>query len=289
MIAIESLYNSQLQWVDSDMTDQRLSELAKSLKREQLPNHVAIIMDGNGRWAKQRGRPRIYGHRHGADSVRAVVEAADQLGVKVLSLYAFSEENWGRPQHEVMAIMTLLNTYLLKEREELKANNVQLRTMGRLDRLPKKTLRLIRETEDMLSDNTGLVLNIALSYGGRSEIVEACRAVARKVQSGELSPQDVSHDILAASLYNWDLPDPDLLIRTSGEQRISNFMLWQMAYTEFYFTNVHWPAFGKEEFMRALRDYQQRQRRFGLVTDQDGELGDVQASSGSPSVGERHE
>lgn len=250
------------------MSKERLSELARSLKREQLPNHVAIIMDGNGRWANRRGRPRIYGHHRGADSVRAVVETADQLGIKVLSLYAFSEENWGRPAHEVTAIMTLLNTYLLKDREELKRNNVQLRTMGRIERLPPKTLKILRETQEMLAENTGLVLNIALSYGGRSEIVEACRAVARRVQAGEITPQDVNIEIFSESFPSCDLPDPDLLIRTSGEQRISNFMLWQMAYTEFYFTPVHWPDFREEEFVQALKEYLGRQRRFGLVHSQ---------------------
>jgi undecaprenyl diphosphate synthase len=247
------------------MSKERLSELARSLKREQLPNHVAIIMDGNGRWANKRGRPRIFGHHRGADSVRAIVETADQLGIKVLSLYAFSEENWGRPAHEITAIMTLLNTYLLKEREELKRNNVQLRTMGRIERLPPKTLKLLRDTQEMLSGNTGLVLNIALSYGGRTEIVEACRAVARRVHAGELTPQDVNMETFAESFTTCDLPDPDLLIRTSGEQRISNFMLWQMAYTEFYFTPVHWPDFREEEFVLALKEYLGRQRRFGLV------------------------
>lgn len=251
--------------VSNSMSDERLAELTRTLKRERLPNHVAIIMDGNGRWAKQRGRPRVFGHRRGVESVREIIKTADQLGVKVLSLYAFSEENWGRPSHEVMAIMTLLNTYLIREREELRKQNVQLRTMGRLERLPPKTLKLIRETEEMLSENTGLVLNIALSYGGRTEIVEACRAVARKVQAGELSPQDVSQEILSGSFNNWDLPDPDLLIRTSGEQRVSNFMLWQLAYTEFYFTPVLWPDFGKEQFMLAMQDYLGRQRRYGLL------------------------
>jgi undecaprenyl diphosphate synthase len=260
------------------MTDKRLSELAKSLKREHLPNHVAIIMDGNGRWAQSRGKPRVFGHRKGADSVRAVVETADQLGIKVLSLFAFSEENWGRPAHEVRAIMTLLNTYLLQERDELKANNVQLRSVGRHDRLPPKTLKLLRETEEYLSSNTGLVLNIALSYGGRTEIVEATRSIARRVQTGELKPQDINHEIFQSSLANWDLPDPDLLIRTSGEQRISNFMLWQMAYTEFYFTNVHWPDFGQDQFVLALQEYTRRHRRFGLL-----EEGETAADAGAAS------
>lgn len=264
------------------MTDKRLSELAKSLKREHLPNHVAIIMDGNGRWAQQRGRPRVFGHRKGADSVRQIVETADQLGIKVLSLFAFSEENWGRPALEVRALMTLLNTYLLQERDELKANNVQLRSMGRHDRLPTKTLKILRDTEEYLSTNTGLVLNIALSYGGRTEIVEATRAIARRVELGELSPNDINHDVFGGTLQNWDLPDPDLLIRTSGEQRISNFMLWQMAYTEFYFTPVHWPDFGEEQLVQALQEYTRRQRRFGLV--EDGEAAAVDAGIATPSL-----
>jgi undecaprenyl diphosphate synthase len=249
------------------VTDDRLSELARTLKREKLPNHVAIIMDGNGRWAKQRSRPRVFGHRHGAESVRAVIQMADRLGIKVLSLYAFSEENWGRPAHEVTAIMTLLNTYMLREREELNRQNVQLRITGRIERLPRKSQRLLRETVDMLADNTGLVLNIMLSYGSRSEIVDACRAVARRVQAGELTPQDINEDVFVSCLGNWDLPEPDLLIRTSGEQRLSNFMLWQMAYTEFYFTPVLWPDFREDEFCRAMQEFLRRQRRFGLVPD----------------------
>jgi undecaprenyl diphosphate synthase len=251
--------------------DTRHIELLKHLKREKLPNHVAVIMAGNGRWAKQRGRPRVFGHRTGADSVRAMVQLADQLGIKVLTLFAFSEENWGRPDHEIRAIMLLFNTYLVKEREELRRRNVQLKAIGRLDRLPAKTLELLRETQDYLADNSGLVLNIALSYGGRSEIIDACQNVARRVQAGELAPQDINHEIICASLTTWDLPDPDLLIRTSGEQRLSNFLLWQMAYTELYFTPTHWPDFRETEFALALGEYQRRQRRFGLVTDGDDE------------------
>lgn len=247
--------------------DAPLSELARTLKREKLPNHVAIIMDGNGRWAKQRGRPRVYGHRRGVESVRTIVSTADKLGIKVLSLFAFSEENWGRPPHEVLAIMTLINTYLIRYRDELHRNNVQLRTMGRLDRLPAKTLRMVRESEAMMAGNSGLVLNIALSYGGRTELVEACRSIARRVEAGELLPQDISAEMMAEGLATRDLPDPDLLIRTSGEQRISNFMLWQVAYAELYFTPVHWPEFTAEHFMHALADYQTRQRRFGLVAE----------------------
>lgn len=248
---------------------ERLSDLAKSLKRETIPNHVAIIMDGNGRWARSRHRPRVFGHRRGADTVRMVVETSDQLGVKVLSLFAFSEENWGRPQQEVLAIMTLLNTYLLREREELHRNNVQLRTMGDVSRLPRRTQKILRESEAMLAGNTGLVLNVALSYGGRRDIVEACRALARRVQSGEISPSDINQEMIGHALSTWDLPEPDLMIRTSGEQRISNFMLWQMAYTEFYFTSVHWPEFSQNDYILAFKEYQRRQRRFGLIADED--------------------
>jgi undecaprenyl diphosphate synthase len=251
---------------------ERLSELAKSLKRETIPNHVAIIMDGNGRWARSRHRPRVFGHRKGADTVRMVVETSDQLGIKVLSLFAFSEENWGRPQQEVMAIMTLLNTYLLREREELKRNNVQLRTIGNVGRLPTRTQKIVRETEAMLSGNTGLVLNVALSYGGRSDLVEACRALARRVETGELAPSDINQEMISGALSTWDLPEPDLLIRTSGEQRISNFMLWQMAYTELYFTSAHWPEFSQDDYVMALREFQRRQRRFGLVVEDDEPL-----------------
>jgi undecaprenyl diphosphate synthase len=249
------------------MSEDRYAELAKTLKRENLPNHVAIIMDGNGRWAKKQGRPRLFGHRKGAQSVRAVVEAAGELGIKVLSLFAFSEENWGRPSTEVVGIMTLLNTYLVQEREELMRHNVQLRTMGRLERLPPKSLTLIRETEEMLRNNTGLVLNIALSYGGRADIVEACRKIAQNVADGVLNPQDITQEVFASHLSCRGLPLPDLLIRTSGEQRLSNFMLWELAYAELYFTPVMWPDFNKEQLALALHDYLGRQRRFGLLND----------------------
>lgn len=251
------------------MTDRRLSDQAKALKREQLPRHVAMIMDGNGRWAKKRHMPRVFGHRHGIDTVRMVVETSDLLGIKVLSLFAFSEENWGRPVHEVTTIMTLINTYLIRNRDELNKNNVQLRIMGRFGQLPQKTQRIIRESEELLANNTGLVLNIALSYGGRAEIVEACRMVARRVQTGEINPQDINTELLGGAFSTWDLPDPDLLIRTSGEQRLSNFMLWQMAYTELYFSPVHWPAFQQDDYVAALQEYMHRQRRFGLVQDAD--------------------
>lgn len=262
------------------MRNSGYTELTKLLKRETLPQHVAVIMDGNGRWAKNRSKPRVFGHRQGVNAVRDIVQAADEVGIKVLSLYAFSEENWGRPSHEVTAIMTLLNNYMLKEREELKRRNVQLRTMGRIERLPPKTFKLVQETKEYLSGNTGLVLNIALSYGGRTEIVDACRQLATRVASGELNPQDIDNDLLSSAFSGWDLPDPDLLIRTSGEQRVSNFMLWQMAYTEFYFTAINWPDFTKECFIEALLEYQRRQRRFGLVDESESSTQELPLASG---------
>lgn len=249
--------------------DSRFVDLAKTLKREKLPNHVAVIMDGNGRWAGTHQMPRVFGHRKGAERVREVIEAADHLGVKVLTLFVFGDEHASRPEHEVATIMTLLGSYLLDERAGLKAKNVQLRTMGQLERLPAKTQHIVRDTEALLSGNTGLVLNLALGYGGRSELVGVVRQLARRVVKGEIAPQDINNELFAGCLDGWDLPDPDLLIRTGGDQVISSFMLWQLAYTEFYFTELNWPEFGKVEFAVAMQDYLRRQRRFGLVVDQD--------------------
>ena len=236
------------------------------------PLHVAIVMDGNGRWAQTRGRPRIWGHKNGVESVRAAVEASVELGIKVLTLYAFSEENWGRPAQEVSAIMKLLDTYILKEQNELNKQNVKFRTIGQIDRLPSSTQKLIRETKNALDKNTGLILNIALSYGSHSEIVHACKSIASKVQQGILSTDQIDHHLFSKFLETSDLPEPDFLIRTSGEQRISNFLLWQLAYTELYFTPVHWPDFRKEAFFDAILSFQSRKRRFGLI---DKELNDT--------------
>lgn len=249
--------------------DSRFLELARTLKREKLPNHAAIIMDGNGRWAEAQGMPRVFGHRKGAERVREVIQAADQLGIKVLTLYAFSEADWGRPEHEVAAIMAQASAYLLEEREALKTRNVQLRAIGNLERLPAKTQAIIRETEEILRSNTGLVLNLALNYGGRTELIEATRSLARRVEAGEIVPDDINNELFTGCLAGWDLPDPDLLIRTGGEQRLSSFFLWQVAYTEFYFTDLTWPEFGKVELAVALQDYLRRQRRFGQVLDTD--------------------
>jgi undecaprenyl diphosphate synthase len=253
-------------------SEKRQNILPGSLTREKLPNHVAVIMDGNGRWAQGQGKPRVFGHRRGVETIREIVKAADQIGLKVLSLFAFSEENWGRPQYEVSVLMALINKYLVNERAELKRNNVQLRIMGRIERLPAKTRTLIKETQFYLKDCTGMVLNVALSYGGRTEIMDACQALAMQVRDGELNPEDINMASISGSMYNSDLPDPDLLIRTSGEKRISNFFLWQVAYSELYFTDKSWPAFNADDFTEALEVYQSRQRRFGLINEKSAEF-----------------
>ena len=229
-----------------------------------IPRHVAIIMDGNGRWAKARGMPRYRGHREGAESARAVIRRAGELGIEVLTLFTLSEDNLSRSREELDFIIALLNRYLVKERAELHRNNVHLRTIGDLTRLPSRTQRLIAETRVFLQDCDGLTLNIALNYLGRSEIIHACRTIAQRIERGELQSRDVSPQLLDDHLQTAGLPDPDLLIRTSGEQRVSNFLLWQLAYTEFYFTTEMWPQFREESFMRAIHAYQQRERRYGL-------------------------
>jgi undecaprenyl diphosphate synthase len=249
-------------------SEQMQTSLPGQLKREKMPNHVAIIMDGNGRWAKKRNRPRVFGHRQGLETMRNIVKQSDILGIKVLTVFGFSEENWGRPQYEISVLMTLMNTYLMREREELNDRNVQLRVMGRIERLPAKTQEILSETQDYLSDNTGMVLNVAISYGARTEILDACRALAERVASGDINPEDINEKTMESAMHPWEIPDPDLLIRTSGEQRISNFLLWQAAYSELYFTEKAWPEFDTAEYIVALEEFQRRQRRFGLVVDE---------------------
>ena len=245
-----------------------MKDIQSSLRADNLPKHVAIIMDGNGRWAKERGKPRLWGHHKGVTTAREIVRAAGEIGIEVLTLFAFSEENWSRPRLEVDGIMKLIDRYVVKERAELNRNNVQLSTIGELRDIPVSTRRRIRETEEFLKDNTGLKLNIALSYGSRSEITRACRRLAAKVAAGELAPDEITKEMISGELDTAQLPDPDLLIRTSGEERISNFLLWQIAYTELLFTKTYWPAFSKEEFVSALIQYQNRQRRYGLTGEQ---------------------
>ncbi len=244
------------------MMDDRVRSI---LANGNLPRHVAIIMDGNGRWAERRHRPRIFGHRAGMKSVREVLEAAGDLGIPALTLYAFSQENWKRPRIEVEALMDLLRAYIRSEREDLMRKGVRVRAIGELDQLAPWALE---ELEQVIADTAGnarLTVTLALSYGGRAEIVEAARRLARRVKAGTLDPEAIDEDLLASLLYTAELPDPDLLIRTSGELRISNFLLWQIAYTELYVTDVLWPDFDRGAFLDAIAAYQDRERRFGAV------------------------
>ncbi len=235
----------------------------ESLLQSQVPRHVAVIMDGNGRWAKQRGLPRIAGHHSGMKAVKRATIAADDLGVKVLTMYAFSTENWTRPQEEVDFLMKLPQEFLAIELDELVEKNVQVRMTGIREGLPSHTLKALEEAVNRTRTNTGLILNFALNYGGRSEMLIAMRQVAERVKNGELSVEDIQEETIQASLLTSDLPDPDLLIRTSGELRLSNFMLWQMAYTELYFSPLYWPDFGEKQFFEAVHEYQRRSRRYG--------------------------
>ena len=228
-----------------------------------LPKHLAIIMDGNGRWARQRHLPRIAGHTMSRETVRRVVRTCARLGIPTLTLYTFSQENWKRPHLEVQALMKLLEEVLESEYLELDENNIRLTWMGNVDVLPKSTQKKLLATAAKLDDNTGMVLNLALSYGGRREIVDAARALATAVAAGTLRPEQIDEASFARHLYRPELPEPDFLIRTSGEQRISNFLLWQLAYTELYFTDVLWPDFSEEDLLLALREFQSRERRFG--------------------------
>ncbi len=233
--------------------------------RTSLPRHVAIIMDGNGRWARQRQLPRIEGHRAGAESARAIIRAAGELGIKYLTLYAFSVENWNRPKDEVDALMKYLIHYLKTETSELNKNNVRLEVIGQIYRLPENVQEQLAKAISTLSKNNGLTLIMALSYGGRTEIVEAMRGIAAKVKRGELDPADINEQVVAQHLYTRNLPDPDLLIRTSGEMRVSNFLLWQISYTELVVTQTLWPDFRKPQLFAALEEYHRRHRRFGAL------------------------
>jgi undecaprenyl diphosphate synthase len=234
-----------------------------------IPRHVAVIMDGNGRWACQRGLPRIEGHRAGIDTVREIVRTAGEAGIEYLTLYAFSIENWNRPDSEVRALMDLLEIYLQSEQEELDRKNVRLRAIGQLDKLPESTRRQLDASMTALDKNTGMTLILALSYGGRAEIVDAAQALAREVRDGTLKPEEIDDQAISQHLYTREFPDPDLLIRTSGEMRVSNFLLWQISYAEIYVTETLWPDFRKEQFFAALEDYGKRHRRFGRVQNAD--------------------
>ena len=228
-----------------------------------VPRHVAVIMDGNGRWAKQRGRPRLFGHRAGADSLRAILRACRDHGVEYLTVYAFSTENWVRPQDEVSGLMSLLKTFLKKDEHELHENQVRLRVTGRLQDLPKAVRNELERVMEATRNYEKGHLILALSYGGRAEIVDAVRAIAADVRAGRLAPEAIDEKAIAARLYLPDVPDPDLMIRTSGELRLSNFLLWELSYSEFYFTETLWPDFREADFAKALAEYARRQRRYG--------------------------
>ncbi|MCL6612176.1 MAG: isoprenyl transferase [Peptococcaceae bacterium] len=237
--------------------------LKARLDPSRIPRHVAVIMDGNGRWALRRGMPRAYGHRAGVESLRDVVRVSSEIGLQVLTVYAFSTENWKRPQEEIDVLMNLLVEYLHKEIDELCRNNVRVRAIGKIDELPAHARRAVAVAHERTKNCTGLVLNIALNYGGRTELVEAVRAIAVKVAGNELSPDDINQEVISRHLYTAGQPDPDLLIRPSGDYRVSNFLLWQLAYTEFWLTDVMWPDFRRVHLLKALVDFQRRHRRFG--------------------------
>ena len=233
-----------------------------------LPKHVAIIMDGNGRWAKKRGLPRTAGHKEGIESVRAVIEAAGELDINAVTLYTFSSENWSRPKKEVSALMSLLLKTVKREVNELDEKNVRLMTIGNLDALPTAPRLGIKNTISRLSKNDGLILNLALSYSGRQEIVAAMKSIANKIKNGVMSSDDICDETISREMQTSKIGDPDLLIRTSGELRLSNFLLWQLAYTEIFITDVLWPDFRKNEFFNAIESFQARERRFGQVSEQ---------------------
>ncbi len=236
----------------------------KKVDFERLPKHIAIIMDGNGRWAKKRGLPRSAGHVRGADNFRKIVRYCGEIGISYLTVYAFSTENWSRPKEEVSSLMNLLSEYLDRAYKELD-DRVRVRIIGERDMLSQELLQKVEALENYTKDRTGMVLNIALSYGGRQEILHAVRLCAKRVETGEISAEDISLDMLSQSLYTGDQPDPDLIIRPSGEKRISNFMLWQAAYAEFWYSNVLWPSFKPAHLLEAISEFQGRNRRFGGV------------------------
>lgn len=243
-------------------------DVLPSIDRNNLPRHIAIIMDGNGRWAKERGQDRIYGHHEGVVSVREVVNTCGELGISYLTLYTFSTENWNRPQHEVNALMELLVTTIRKEVDDLKKNNVRLHVIGDFASLPALCQKELNEAKEITASNTGLNLILALSYSARWEILEAAKHIAQDAIAGTLKPEAINDELFHQYLCTAAFPDPELLIRTSGEYRISNYLLYQLAYAELYFTNVHWPDFRKPQLYEALLSYQQRERRFGKTSEQ---------------------
>jgi len=245
-----------------------MEDLKSKINKNFLPNHIAVIMDGNGRWAKKQGKPRVFGHKHGVTSVRETIEACAEIGVSFLTLYAFSTENWNRPKLEVKTLMSLLVSSLKKELKTLQKNNIKLITIGNLENLPEKAQKELADVIEKTKNNSTLTLTLALNYGAREEIVNVIKNISKKVVNKELSPEEISEKIINNHLYTFSLPDVDLMIRTSGEKRISNFLLWQIAYAELYFTDTLWPDFRKENLFNAILDYQKRERRFGKTSEQ---------------------
>ena len=245
-----------------------MEELKSQISKNTVPNHIAIIMDGNGRWAKKRGKPRIFGHKNGVTSVKQVIEGCGELGIKYLTLYAFSTENWKRPKLEVKTLMVLLVTTLKDELKTLQKNNIKLNTIGTISNLPAKVQIELHEVIEKTKNNDALILTLALSYGSREEIVNVIKNISKKVVNNRLKTEEIDENIINNHLYTFSLPDVDFLIRTSGEKRISNFLLWQIAYAELYFTKTLWPDFRKENLFNAILDYQNRERRFGKTSEQ---------------------
>jgi len=237
----------------------------KRINKDKLPRHIAIIMDGNGRWAEKRYLNRIAGHRKGIEVTKEVIRCCRELDIQVLTLYAFSTENWSRPKKEVKALMTLLKRFLIAEGKDLIKNNIHLNAIGNIEDLPKDVNKVLKDFIIKTKNNTGMILNAALSYSGRNEIIQAVKKITEDVKQGKLTTHQINEDVFSSYLFTSGVPDPDLLIRTSGEFRISNFLLWQMAYTEIYVTNILWPDFTKQDLMNAIVDYQRRERRFGLT------------------------
>ncbi|MDX5338323.1 MAG: isoprenyl transferase [Cyclobacteriaceae bacterium] len=242
--------------------------MKENIDLNNIPKHIAIIMDGNGRWAKKKGAMRIFGHRHAIQAVKDAIEGADNLGVKYLTLFSFSTENWSRPQDEVKALMELLVKTIIDEISQMMKNNIRLEAIGDIESLPKSAYDKLMEAKALTSNNTGLTVILALSYSGQWELTQAVRRIAQKVSEGKLSPEQISQQTVAENLDTAGIPDPELMIRTSGEYRISNFLLWQLAYTELYFTPVLWPDFRIEHLYAAVKDYQKRERRFGKTGEQ---------------------
>lgn len=252
----------------ADEANSKVSTLCPEIDAERIPRHVAVIMDGNGRWAVDRGLERNAGHREGIESVREIIRACRDYGVETLTLYAFSIENWNRPKNEVSELMRLLEEYLETELAEVMEHGAQVRSIGRLDRLPPSTRRAVEHAVAKTADNDGMKLVFALSYGGRAEIIDATRRIARDAELGKIDPEDLDEKTFASYLYAPDISDPDLLIRTGAEQRVSNFLLWQIAYSELHLSTEMWPAFRRPEFEAAILDYQGRERRYGLTGEQ---------------------